>query len=568
MSPTSLASGGLANGWLQIAVFAIIVAALAVPLGTWLHRVMEDAAPPGARVLGGLERLCYRLIGVDPRTEMGFQPYAAAVLVFSAVGCALSFAMLLFQSRLPLNPQGFGDLSWHLALNTAVSFTTNTNWQSYGGESTMSNLSQAVALTFHNFESAAVGMAVAVAMIRGLVRGDRAGTLGNFWRDLVRLNLYVLLPVCIVYALVMVASGIPQTWSGFVHAKTLEGADQTIAIGPVASQVAIKMLGTNGGGFFNANAAHPFENPSPWTNMVQMVSIFSLGAALVHLYGRMSGNVKNGYAILGAMFGLFLAGAAVCYVSEAGWMGGIGNWEGKETRFGMAASTLFATVTTDASCGAVNAMHDSFTPLGGLVPLANIQLGEVVFGGVGSGLYGMLVMVVIAVFLAGLMVGRTPELLGKKIEAKEMTLAAIYILVFPTFLLLPAAWAAVSDWGLAGLNNAGPHGWTEILYAFTSAVGNNGSAFAGLTANTPQYDTGLAVSMAFGRFAMMIPALAIAGSLAAKKTTPAGPGTFPTDGPLFTSLLVAVIVIVGALTFFPALALGPIAEQVSLGHLY
>jgi K+-transporting ATPase ATPase A chain len=557
-----------ANGWLQIALFSAIILALTIPLGTWLHRIMEDAHPPGAGALGGLERFCYRAIGVDPGRAMTFWPYAGAVLFFSAVGCALTFVMLLFQSNLPLNPQGFGDLSWHLALNTAVSFTTNTNWQSYGGEATMSNLSQAVALTFHNFESAAVGMAVAVAMVRGFVRSDRAGTLGNFWRDLVRLNVYVLLPVCVVYALVLVAGGIPQTWAPFVHAQTLEGADQTLGIGPVASQVAIKMLGTNGGGFFNANAAHPFENPSPWTNMLQMVSIFAFGAALVHLYGRMSGNVRNGYAVLAAMFGLFLVGVGACYAFEAGWADGTGNWEGKESRFGMAASALFAAITTDASCGAVNAMHDSFTPMGGLVPLADIQLGEVVFGGVGSGLYGMLVMVVIAVFLAGLMVGRTPELLGKKIEAKEMTLAAVYILVFPTFLLIPAAFAAVTEWGLAGLNNAGPHGWSEILYAFTSAVGNNGSAFAGLTANAPWYNTLLALSMAFGRFGMMLPALAIAGNLAAKKTTPAGPGTFPTDGPLFTLLLMAVILIVGALTFFPALALGPVAEHVSLGNLY
>ncbi|MDP2310660.1 MAG: potassium-transporting ATPase subunit KdpA [Pseudomonadota bacterium] len=557
-----------ANGWLQIALFAAIIAGLAVPVGTWLHRVMEGASPPGERVLGGLERLCYRLIGADPTAEMRFATYAGSVVAFSLVGMLLTFLMLLFQSHLPLNPQGFGDLSWHLALNTAVSFTTNTNWQSYGGESTMSNLSQAVALTFHNFTSAGVGIAAAVAMVRGLTRTDRAGTLGNFWRDIVRIHLYVLVPVCLVSALVMVAGGVPQTWSAFIHATTLEGAEQTIAVGPVASQVAIKMLGTNGGGFFNANAAHPFENPSPWINLIQMLSIFVIPAGLVHMYGRMTGNIKNGFAILGAMFALFLVGVGVCYAFESGWMGGAGNWEGKETRFGMAASALFATVTTDASCGAVNSMHDSFTPLGGLVPLANMQLGEVVFGGVGSGLYGMLVMVVLAVFLAGLMVGRTPELLGKKIEAKEMTLAAIYILVFPTFILLPSALAAVSEWGLAGLNNAGPHGWVEIFYAFTSGTANNGSAFAGLTANTPWYNCLLAVSMFFGRFAMMLPALAIAASLASKKTVGAGPGTFPTDGPLFTGLLVAVIVIVGALTFFPALALGPIAEHASLGNLY
>jgi K+-transporting ATPase ATPase A chain len=553
-----------AYGWLQITVFAVLVAALAVPVGTWLHRVMEGDSPPGGRLLGGLERLCYRIIGVDPAREMGFRPYAGAVLAFSVVGLLFTFAILLFQSKLPLNPRDFGDLSWHLALNTATSFTTNTNWQSYGGETTLSYFSQAVGLVYHNFTSAGVGIAVAVAIARGLTRKDRAGTLGNFWRDLVRVHLYVLLPVCVVYALVLVAGGMPQTWSDYVTAKTLEGADQTMAVGPVASQVAIKMLGTNGGGFFNANASHPFENPSPWTNLVQMLSIFVIPAGLVHTYGRMTGNPKNGYAILGAMFAIFLATTTVCYAFEAG----AANWEGKESRFGMAASALFASITTSASCGAVNAMHDSFTPIGGMMPLLNMLLGEVVFGGVGAGLYGVLVMVVLAVFLAGLMVGRTPELLGKKVEAKEMTLAALYILVFPVFILLPSAAAAVSEWGLAGLNNAGPHGWSEIFYAFTSGTANNGSAFAGLTANAPVYDTLLAVSMFFGRFAMIVPALAIAGQLAAKKSVPAGPGTFPTDGPLFTGLLVSVILIVGALTFFPALALGPIAEHFSLGSTF
>ncbi len=557
-----------ANGWLQIGIFAAIVAALAVPVGTWLHRVMEGDHPPGGRLLAGFERLCYRVIGVDATREMGFRQYAGAVLVFSIVGLLFTFVILLFQSKLPLNPQGFGDLSWHLALNTATSFTTNTNWQSYGGESTLSYFSQAVGLVYHNFTSAGVGIAIAVAMARGLTRTDRAGTLGNFWRDLVRVHLYVLIPVCVVYALVMVAGGIPQTWSAYVAARTMEGAEQTIAVGPVASQVAIKMLGTNGGGFFNTNAAHPFENPSPWTNLVQMLSIFAIPAGLVHTYGRMTGNVRNGFAILAAMFAIFLVLTGVAYSFEADWLDGVGNWEGKESRFGVAASALFATITTSASCGAVNAMHDSFTPIGGMVPLLNILLGEVVFGGVGAGLYGVLVMVVISVFLAGLMVGRTPELLGKKIESREMTLAAIYILVFPVFILLPSAAAAVSEWGLAGLNNAGPHGWSEILYAFTSATGNNGSAFAGLAANAPGYDTLLAVSMFFGRFAMIVPALAIAGSLAAKRAVAAGPGTFPTTGPLFTALLVSVILIVGALTFFPALALGPIAEHFSLGSTF
>lgn len=557
-----------ANGLLQIAIFCVIIAGLTVPIGIFLHQVMVAEHPPGERWLGRIEQHCYRWIGIDPSVEMTFRQYAMAVMGFSLIGMIFTFLVLVFQSHLPLNPQGVGDVSWHLALNTAVSFMTNTNWQSYAGETTLSNFSQTVGLSFHNFTSAGVGISVAIAMMRGMTRKDHAGTLGNFWRDLVRIHLYVLLPVCLVYALVLVAGGVPQSWGPFIHLKTLEGADQTIAIGPVASQVAIKMLGTNGGGFFNANAAHPFENPSPWINLLQMVSIFAIPAGLVHTYGRMTGNVRNGMAVLSAMFCLFLVAVVACYAFEADWASGLGNWEGKESRFGIAASALFVAVTTDASCGAVNAMHDSLTPLGGLVPLANIQLGEVVFGGVGAGMYGILVMVVIAVFLAGLMVGRTPELLGKKIESQEMTLAALYILVFPTCVLLPAALAAVSDWGLAGLNNAGPHGWSEIFYAFTSAAGNNGSAFAGLNANTPQYNLLLAMSMFFGRFAMMFPALAIAENFAKKKTVQPGPGTFPTDGPLFTVLLIAVIVIVGALTFFPALALGPIAEHVSGTTLY
>lgn len=545
-----------AAGWIQIALFVGILVALIVPVGTGLHRLMESP-----RRLPG-ETLAYRIIGVDPSREMRFGAYAGSVLVFSLVGLIFTFLVLRFQSHLPLNPQGFGDLSWHLALNTAVSFTTNTNWQSYGGESTLSNFSQAVGLVLHNFTSAAVGISVAVAMARGLTRVDRSGTLGNFWRDLVRVHLYVLLPACIVYALVLVAGGVPQAWSAYPVITTVEGAKQTLAIGPVASQVAIKMLGTNGGGFFNANAAHPFENPSAWINLLQMLTILVIPAGLVHTWGRMTGNPKNGYAVLGAMFGLFLVLTVVCHAAE------VGNWEGKEARFGIAASSLFASVTTSASCGAVNGMHDSFTAIGGMIPLLNILLGEVVFGGVGAGLYGVLVMVVLAVFLAGLMVGRTPELLGKKIETREMTLAAAYILVFPVFILLPSAWAAVSEWGTSSLNNAGPHGWSELLYAFTSAAGNNGSAFAGLNANTPWFDTLLAISMAFGRFAMMLPALAIGASLAEKRAVAPGPGTFPTDGPLFSALLVAVIVIVGALTFFPALALGPIAEAFSNGTLY
>ncbi len=557
-----------ANGWFQIWSFAAIVLAFAFPVGLWLHRVMEEHDAPVGGALRRAEVLGYRLIGVDPSREMSFREYTGSVLTFSAVGLIFTFVVLRFQSHLPFNPQGFGDLSWHLALNTAVSFTTNTNWQSYAGESTLSYFSQAVGLVFHNFTSAAVGLAVAMAVARGLTRVDRAGTLGNFWRDLLRAHLYVFLPLSFVYALVLVTGGTPQTWSAYVHARTLEGADQLLAVGPVASQVAIKMLGTNGGGFFNANAAHPFEDPSPWINLVQMVSIFLIPAGLVHTYGRMSRNVKNGYAILGSMFGLFLVLTGACYAAEAGWLGGLGNWEGKESRFGMAASSLFAGVTTSASCGAVNGMHDSFTPLGGLIPAVNILLGEVVFGGVGAGLYGVLVMVVLSVFLAGLMVGRTPELLGKKIEVREMTLAAVYILVFPIFVLIPAGSASVADWGVSSLNNAGPHGWTELLYAFTSATGNNGSAFAGLNANTPWYDTLLAISMFFGRFAMMVPALAIAGNLAAKRAVAPGPGTFPTDGALFTGLLASVIVIVGALTFFPVLALGPIAEHVSLATRY
>lgn len=549
--------------WMQLPIFLLIIAALTVPVGNLLYRVMESPSLPGW--LSRVEALIYRILGVDPNREMSLRGYAGALLAFSAVSALFTLLILRFQSYLPLNPQGFGDLSWHLALNTAISFVTNTNWQSYGGETTLSYLSQAVGLVIHNFGSAAAGIAVAVAVARGLTRHDQAGTLGNFWRDLVRAHVYVLVPISVVYALVLVAGGVPQTWAAYVSATTLDGGSQTLALGPVASQVAIKMLGTNGGGFFNTNAAHPLENPSGWINLLQMVSIFVLPAGFVHTYGRMTGNVRNGYAILGTMFLLFGVLTSMLVWAETSWAGGLGNWEGKETRFGLVGSALFSSITTSASCGAVNTMHDSLTPLGGLVPMVNMLLGEVVFGGVGAGLYGVLMMVVIAVFLAGLMVGRTPELLGKKIEAQQMSLAAMYVLVFPVFVLLPASLAAVSEWGLAGLNNAGPHGWSEIFYAFISATANNGSAFAGLGANTPWYNTLLALSMAAGRFAMILPALALAASMAQKRVTPANPGTFPTDGPLFTALLAAVIVLMGALTFFPALALGPVAEHVSLG---
>jgi K+-transporting ATPase ATPase A chain len=562
-----------ANGWIQIALYALVIFALTKPLGLYMHRVFEGPRQPLPRVFGPVERLLYRLSGVDPSREQGWKAYTASLLVFSLFGVLVTYAIQRLQHLLPLNPQSFGPVPPELAFNTAVSFTTNTNWQAYGGESTMSYLTQMAGLAWHNFVSAAAGIAIAIALARGLTRQpgpSGAKTIGNFWVDLVRAIVYVLLPVCVVGALFLVWSGIPQTLEAYREITTLEGVKQVVALGPVASQEVIKELGTNGGGFFNANSAHPFENPTPLTNLFEMVLIFAIPAALTYTYGRMARDARQGWAIFAAMAVLFAAGVTVAYRSEAQPNAalaslavdhGAGNMEGKEIRFGVVNSALFATVTTDASCGAVNSMHDSFTPLGGLVPLLNIQLGEVIFGGVGAGLYGMLVMVILSVFIAGLMVGRTPEYLGKKIEAREMKLAVLYVLVFPLLILGFSAWAAVAPYGVSSLNNAGPHGLSEMLYAYSSGTGNNGSAFAGLNANTPFWNLTLGVAMLGGRFLMIVPALAIAGSMVGKKVVPAGPGTFPTTGATFTVLLVAVILIVGALTFFPALSLGPVLEH-------
>ncbi len=554
------------NGWLLIALYAALLVAMARPMGAWLFALYDGRKLPGSAV----ERGFYRLAGIDPAEDMTWRRYAIHVLVFSFAGVLLTYAFLRLQGALPLNPLGFKALDPHLAMNTAISFITNTNWQSYSGESTMSNLTQMAALTVHNFLSAATGIAVAFAVVRGFARREAHG-LGNFWVDLTRVTVYLLLPASIVYALVLVAGGVPQTFAGSAVATTLEGAKQTLVLGPVASQEAIKMFGTNGGGFFNANSAHPFENPSAWTNFVQMLSIFAIGAGLAHLFGRAVGDRRQGWAIFAAMFVLFVAGAGLAYWAESAGNPNLhalgipgGNMEGKEVRFGIAASSLFATITTDASCGAVNAMHDSFTALGGMVPLFNIQLGEIIFGGVGSGLYGFLIYCILSVFVAGLMVGRSPEYVGKKIEGREVKLAVLAIAVLPLLILSLTGIAAVLPEGLAGLNNKGPHGYSEILYAFTSAVGNNGSAFAGLTASTPFYDGLLAVGMWFGRFFVIIPVLAIAGSLAAKRTVPLGPGSFPTTGPLWIGLLIGVILIVGGLTFLPSLALGPIADHLAI----
>ncbi len=560
------------TGWVQILIFSAGILAMTRPMGSYLFRVLEGHRHGLERPFGWLERLVYRCGRVD-RREQRWPDYAASLLVFSGVTLLTTFAIQRLQHLLPWNPQDLGPVASGSAFNTAVSFTTNTNWQGYAGETTMSYFTQMAGLAWHNFLSAAAGIAVAMALARGLVRpgqGHGSETIGNFWVDLTRTIVYVLLPLSTVVALVFVAQGMIQNLSPYREVTTLEGVTQTIAMGPVASQEAIKQLGTNGGGFFNANAAHPFENPNPLTNLLSMLLIFLVPAGMTHTFGRMARDPRQGQALLAAMFVLFLVGAGTAYWAEsadnpavcvAGVETGAGNLEGKEIRFGVAGSALYATVTTDASCGAVNAMHDSFLPLGGLVTLFNIQLGEVVFGGVGAGLYGMLVMAILAVFIAGLMVGRTPEYLGKKIETREVRLAMGYVLIFPLTVLGFAAWSAVSPSALSSLNDAGPHGLTEILYAFSSAAGNNGSAFAGLNANTPWYNLTLAAAMLVGRFLMMVPVLAIAGLLAGKKPAAAGPGTLPTTGPLFAALLVGVVVVVGALTFFPALGLGPIAEH-------
>ncbi len=539
-------------------------------MGLYLFQVLT----PGGKtflspVMGPVERLFYRIAGIDPEKEQDWKGYAASMLLFSMVGMLITYLILRTQNLLPLNPQNFAANTPDLAFNTAASFTTNTNWQSYVGETTMSYFSQMVGLAWHNFTSAAVGIAVAAALVRGIARAS-AKTLGNFWVDLVRSTLYLLLPICLVYAVFLVSQGIIQNFSAYTAAVGLEGGNQSIAQGPIASQIAIKMLGTNGGGFLNANAAHPFENPNPLSNFIQMVSIFLIPAGLTYYLGRMVKNQKHGWSVWSAMAILFLAGTLVCWWGEAhpnhllsglGIDAATGNMEGKEVRFGVFNSALFATVTTDASCGAVNAMHDSFTPLGGLVPLFNIQLGELVFGGVGAGLYAMIVYIVLSVFIAGLMVGRTPEYLGKKIEAFDVKVAVLYALVGAFSILGFSAWAAASKWGTATLNNAGPHGFSEFLYAFSSATGNNGSAFAGIGANNPWFNNTLGIAMLIGRFLMIVPALALAGNLARKKIVPAGAGSFPVSGATFTLLILGVIVIVGGLTFLPALVMGPVVEH-------
>jgi K+-transporting ATPase ATPase A chain len=561
-----------AQGWSQILFFFLTVLAVTAPLGVYMHRVLEGEKHLLTRPLGWLERLVYRLGGVDGG-EQSWQHYAGGLLAFSASTMLVTYGVQRLQHLLPWNPQGFGPVEPGSAFNTAASFTTNTNWQGYVGETTMSYFSQMAGLAWHNFISAAAGIAIAIALARGLTRhgdGSGRGTIGNFWVDLTRSTVYILLPLSLAFALVLVSQGVIQNLAPYQQVVTLEGAKQTIAMGPVASQESIKQLGTNGGGFMNANAAHPFESPNPLTNFLSMFMIFAIPAGLTFTFGRMAKDQKQGWALFGAMALLFFAGVTVAYWAEAGGnpiltAQGItaapGNMEGKDVRFGIANSALYATVTTDASCGAVNAMHDSFTPLGGLVPLFNIQMGELVFGGVGAGLYAMLIMAILAVFIAGLMVGRTPEYLGKKIETREVKLAMLYVLVFPLVILAFAAWTAVVPYGLSSLNNAGPHGLSEILYAFTSAAGNNGSAFAGINANTPWYNVSLGLTMLIGRFLMIVPALAVAGILAGKKSVAPGPGTLPTNGPLFAGLLVGVILIVGALTFFPALSLSPIVEH-------
>jgi potassium-transporting ATPase potassium-binding subunit len=592
------------NGWLQILIYGLVVLALTKPLGSYLFRVFESPNRPLPRIFGPLELWSLRLCGVEAEPEQTWKQYALALLLFSLVGVVVTYAILRLQQVLPFNPQGLAPVSPDLAFNTAISFMTNTNWQSYGGESTMSYLSQMAALAWHNFTSAATGIALALVLARGITRRAPAGgeaprTLGNFWADLIRGIIYVLLPISLVAALVLVSQGVIQNlqpyqtvqlmnpYTAQVTKKDASGQPindakgnpvmeqvrvktQTLPMGPVASQEAIKELGTNGGGFFSANCAHPFENPTPLTNFLEMLLIFAIPAALTYTFGRMARDQKEGWVIFGAMTLLFLVGVGTAYWAEARpnpALAGLsvnqtmGNLEGKEMRFGVADSSLWATVTTDTSCGAVNAMHDSFTPLGGLVPLVNIQLGEVIFGGVGSGLYGMLVFVILAVFIAGLMVGRTPEYLGKKIESREIKLAMLYVLIFPLIILGFSAWAAVVPYALSSLNNAGPHGLSEILYAFSSAAGNNGSAFAGLNTNTPWWNLVMGLAMWAGRFWMMIPVLGMAGAMVGKKTVPPSLGTFPTNGLLFLGLLVGVIIIVGALTFFPVLSLGPVLEE-------
>jgi len=557
-------------GWIQILLYIAIILAITPVLGAYMTRVFNGERTFLSPVLRPVEAAIYWAGGVDEKREQDWLMYTVGMLLFHVGGFLILYVLMRVQGVLPFNPAGQTAVAPDLSFNTAVSFITNTNWQNYGGEGTMSYLTQMLGLTHQNFLSAATGIVLAVALIRGFARHS-AKTVGNFWVDITRCTLYILIPICVPYALFLVWQGMPQTLGPYVDATTLEGAKQTIAVGPVASQIAIKMLGTNGGGFFNANAAHPFENPTALSNFVQMISIFAIGAALTNVFGRMIGNQRQGWAVLAVMGVLFIAGVVVCYWAEAhgndilnamGLAGG--NMEGKEVRFGIIASTLFAVITTAASCGAVNAMHDSFTALGGMVPLINIQLGEIIVGGVGAGMYGMLLFVIVAIFVAGLMVGRTPEYVGKKIEAKEVKMAMLAILVLPLMYLGWTAVAAVNPQAISQLGNNGPHGFSEMLYLYTSSTGNNGSAFAGISANTLFFNITGAVAMFVGRFWMIIPAMAIAGSLAAKKSIPASAGTFPTTGGLFVGLVVGVIVIVGGLTFFPALALGPLVEQLMM----
>ncbi len=558
------------NGWIQILVFAGIIIALVKPLGGYLTRVLNGERTLLSVIFGPLERGLYRVAGTNEKEEQHWTTYALAVLLFNLAGFTVLYLVQRLQGGLPFNPQGLGAVEPTSAFNTAVSFMTNTNWQGYGGETTMSYLTQMAALTVQNFVSAATGIAIAIALIRGFSRAS-GKTVGNFWVDLTRITLYVLLPICFVGSLVLIWQGVPQNLIPYTIATTVEGAQQTIAQGPVASQMMIKHLGTNGGGFFNVNASHPFEIPNAFTNLIHMVSIFAIGAALTNVFGRMVGSEKKGWAIFTAMGVLFLAGVAITYWAETagnpilhslGLEGG--NMEGKETRFGIVTSALFAVVTTAASCGAVIAMHDSFMPLGGMIPIINMMLGEIIIGGVGAGFYGIILFVVVAIFVAGLMVGRTPEYLGKKIEAKEVKMAMLAVLCLPLSILGFTAIAVVLDTGVASMANAGPHGFSEVLYAYTSGTANNGSAFAGLSANTSLYNITIGLAMLMGRFMVIVPALAIAGSLAAKKTVPESSGTLPTTGPLFVGLLVGVILIVGGLTFFPALALGPIVEHFAM----
>jgi K+-transporting ATPase ATPase A chain len=597
-----------ASGWLQLAFYVVVLALITKPMGLYLLRVLDINGKTWLDpVLRPLEHGTYRVMRVNPNKEHDWKQYTLAMLFFSLVGCLFTYAILRLQYFLPLNPQKLAGVSSDLSFNTSVSFTTNTNWQNYGGESTMSYLSQMVGLTFHNFVSAATGIAIAAALVRGIARHS-AQTLGNFWVDLVRVTYYLLIPICLVFAVFLVSQGMIDNFKPYTKAalvepmkiqvekkndkgETIKDADgktvmeeqtvteQNIVQGPMASQVAIKMLGTNGGGYVNANAAHPFENPTPLSNFIQMLSIFSIGSGLTYYLGRMVKNQKHGWTVWAAMVALFIGGVLLCWWAESsgnpihhqlGVAVADGNMEGKEVRFGIFNSALFATITTDASCGAVNSMHDSFTALGGFVPLFNIQLGEIIFGGVGAGLYGMLVFVVLAVFIAGLMVGRTPEYLGKKIEAYDVKMAMLSLLILAISILGFAAWAIVSKWGLAGLNNNGPHGLSEILYAFSSGAGNNGSAFAGLSGNTPWYNTTLGLDMLFGRFLMIVPIMALAGSLVQKKVAPASAGTFPVHGGTFFILLIGTVLLIGALNFLPALTLGPVVEHflTAAGKLY